>query len=373
MASLNQSDYELLRDTAGRFFDERSPVDALRALRDEANESGFDRAVWGEMIEMGWGGILIDERHGGIEFGYQAMGELQEQAGRRLVASPLLSTAAICAPLLAAGAKEARARYLAPLLEGNLIGALAIDEHRRHAPQRIATEATPDNGEFILSGQKIFVVDGHIADLILVLAKVGANGMGLFAVEPGFAGVMRTRAKTVDGHSVAEIVFNDVVVPDSHCLSADTQCRVMLERALDGARALLSAEMLGIAQEAFDRTIEYLQVREQFDAPLGSFQALKHRAAQMFCEIELARSAVFGALKALDENDPVAPELCSVAKAKSCEMLELVSNEALQMHGGIGMTDASDIGLFMKRARVAQQLFGDASFHRDRFATLIGL
>jgi len=379
MSDLTREDLDLLRDTAVRFFDEQLPIGTLRKLRDEQDETGFDRGLWREMAEMGWAGILIEEEYGGIAFGYTALGSILEQSGRTLAASPFISTVLLGAPIIAnAGSDAQREDTLGAVAAGDQILALAHTETARHAPHRISTRAVPSADGYIIDGSKTFVLDGHLADRLIVVARTAGDdnnrdGLSLFLVDPAAPGVQRKRTIMVDGRNAANIEFAQVEVSTEAVIGRLGGGLEILEPVLDGACAGLAAEMLGTGLEAFDRTIEYLKIREQFGAPIGSFQALKHRAAEMYCEIELTRSATYAALAALDANGAEAAELASVAKAKACEMLELVSNEAVQMHGGIGMTDEADIGLFLKRARVAQQILGDVIFHRDRYATLIGI
>ena len=379
MSKLTESDLELLRDTAARFFDDQLPVDALRRLRDEADDIGFNRVIWREMAEMGWAGILIDERHGGIDPGHIAMGSILEQAGRTLAASPLISTAVISAPIIAHSADSTEHEgVLARMAAGDCILALAHEEGSRHAPHCIATRAEKHGKTYLINGRKTFVLDGHAADHLIVVTRTDGgdndrDGLTLFLVDATASGIRRMRTNMVDARNSAKIEFEKVAVTENAVIGTPGSGLEILEPVLDGARAGLAAEMLGTGQEVFDRTLEYLKVREQFGAPIGSFQALKHRAAEMYCEIELTRSATYGALAAIDAKDGETAALASAAKAKACDMLELVSNEAIQMHGGIGMTDEADIGLFLKRARVTQQILGDAIFHRDRYATLIGI
>ena len=376
MSELTEQDLELLTDTASRFFDEQLPISSLRQLREDVDETGFDRRLWREMAEMGWAGILLDEAHGGVDFGYAALGIILEQSGRTLAASPLVSTVLLGAQIISlAGSDAQRDEILSGVAGGDVILALAHEESGRHAPHLIETRAVQDGSNYVLNGRKIFVLDGHIADQLIVVARnhgenQDTDGISLFVVDANAPGINRIRTILVDGRNAATIEFTDVTAASLGTIGSGF---IILEPILDGARAGLAAEMLGTGVEAFERTIEYLKVREQFGAQLGSFQSLKHRAAEMYCEIELARSATYGALEAIDAHDPESAKLTSIAKAKACEMLELVSNEALQMHGGIGMTDESDIGLFMKRARVAQQILGDALYHRERFAALVGL
>ncbi len=376
MNHLSIEDLELLTDTANRFYTEKSPISAMRQLRDEEDSTGFDRSLWREMAEMGWAGILLDETHNGTNLGYRALGVILEQSGRTLAASPFLSTVLLGGQVLArADISSQHDEILSSVASGKIILSLAHEESSRHTPSTIDTSAKVENDDFILNGKKVFVLDGHIADYLIVVARIESadeteTSMSLFLVNSNTNGVMRKRTVLVDGRSAANIEFHNA---EATLIGTAGKGYEVLEPVLDGGRAAIAAEMLGTGAEAFERTIEYLKVREQFGEKLGAFQALKHRAAQMYCEIELARSAVYGALEAVDNGDPETPQLCSIAKAKACEMLELVSNEALQMHGGIGMTDASDIGLFLKRARVAQQILGDALYHRERFAKLVGL
>ncbi len=376
---LTQEDRKLLRDTAARFFDERSPITALRQMRDNKDAVGFDRALWREISAMGWAGILIDENDGGIGLGYRALGIILEQSGRNLAASPLVSTVLSTAPIISsAGNPEQRADTLSGISNGVLVIGLAHEESRRHAPHRISTRAAKNIDGYMVNGKKTLVLDGHIADRLLLVARTAGeneerDGISLFLIDSALPGINIKRTTMVDSRNAAQIQFDNVQIPANSIIGRAGYGAEILDPVLDGARAGIASEMLGTAQETFDITIEYLKTREQFGAPIGSFQALKHRAAEMFCEIELARSAVYSALEALDQKASDAAELVCVAKAKACDMLELVSNEAVQMHGGVGMTDEANIGLFLKRARVAQQLFGDVVFHRQRFADLIGI
>ncbi|MEQ8663051.1 MAG: acyl-CoA dehydrogenase family protein [Gammaproteobacteria bacterium] len=374
---LNEEE-NILRRGALEYFAARLPLSALRKLRDDDDPRGYDPAAWREMAEMGWAGVLLPEAYGGAGFGYRGLGQVLEAAGRTLAASPLVSTALTAAPLLlAAGSEAHKAAWLPAVAAGECVLALAIDEQPRHAPCAIATRAAPAADGWRLDGAKTFVLDGHVADRLLVVARTGgaanaADGLTLFLLDPAAPGVSITRTRMVDARNAARLDLAGVTLTADAILGTPGAACPLLERALDGARAGLAAEMLGSAQAAFDRTVAYLKLREQFGAAIGSFQALKHRAALMYCELELTRSAVIAALDALDGGRADAAALASLAKARACETFELVSNEAVQLHGGIGMTDAEEIGFFLKRARVAQQSFGDAVFHRQRYADLAG-
>lgn len=362
----------ILRNAANEFFAERLPVTAMRALRDANDTCGFDHEAWREMAAMGWAGVLVPEAHGGSEFGYVGLGQVLEAGGRTLAGSPLIGTALLAAPLIA-GSDNAAAQqqWLTAIAEGEVLFGFAIDEGPRHDPAALRMHAAREGDEIVLNGDKLFVVDGHVADRLVVCVR-DDDGVTLCLVAADAAGVTRTPTRLVDSRWAANVRFSDVRVAADEILAAGSAGAALLERCLDGARAGMAAEMLGAGLEAFERTLAYLKMREQFDVPIGSFQALKHRAALMFCELELVKSAVMAALVALDAERDDRALLASLAKARACDMLELVTNEAVQMHGGIGMTDDEEIGLFLKRARVQQQLFGDSAFHRQRYAALSG-
>ena len=378
MPLILSSETQMVRDTAHEFFKERAPITALRKLRDTNDPDGFSRALWREMAELGWSGFLVPEDHGGTEFGVLGLAQVMEAAGRTLAASPLLSTALVGASLLAtAGTEDQKAEHLPPLVAGERLFALALEEGSRHQPYRIATNAAKQGGGYVLNGRKVFVLDGHVADFLVVAARTSGgrddrDGITLFLVPGNAPGVTRQRTIMIDSRNAAQIRFDNVSVGADAVLGRIDGGADVLDRVLDRARACLAAEMLGSATEAFDRTIQYLKDRKQFGVVIGSFQALKHRAAQMFCEVEVTRSAVVAACSALDENTNDAAALAVLAKGKANDTLDLCGNEGVQMHGGIGMTDEHEIGFFMKRARVARATFGDTAFCRDRYASLLG-
>lgn len=378
MSLVLSQEHRMLRESALEFFANRLPIANLRHLRDTADPLGYDRAAWREMAELGWAGILVPETHGGSAFGHVGLGQVLEAGGRTLAATPLVATALVGASLLARDASAAQqAAWLPALADGSLLLALCVDEGPHHAPDATRLAATREGDGWRLDGSKQWVIDGHVADLLLVVARTAGaagerHGITLFAVPADTPGLVRTRLVRVDSRNAAHVRFERVRVGAESVVGAVDAGFAALDAALDAGRAGLAAEMLGAASAAFERTLDYLKLRQQFGVPIGTFQALKHRAAQMFCELELTRSAVLAALAAQDAGDPDAARLASLAKARAADTLELVSNEAVQIHGGIGMTDAADVGLFLKRARVAQQTFGDARFHRDRYATLSG-
>jgi acyl-CoA dehydrogenase len=257
--------------------------------------------------------------------------------------------------------------------------ALAVEESHHHRPSHIATRATREGeGEgFVLNGSKTFVLDGHSADKLIVVARSSGDeqaraGISLFLLDRDTPGVHCARTIMADSRNAANISLDNVSVASDSLIGVLDRGWEILEPVLDRGRVALAAEMMGCALEAFERTVAYLKERQQFGVAIGSFQALQHRAARMQADMELCRSVILQALGAVDETPEQLPMLASLAKAKLNELVKLVTNEAVQMHGGIGVTDELEIGFFLKRARVTMQVFGDTGFHQDRYATLGG-
>ena len=380
MPMILNDEQNMLKDSAKSFCEENAPIGQLRKLRDGDSADGFDRDTWSQMAELGWAGIPFPEEHGGLAFGYKGLGVVTEETGRRLTASPLFATVWLGGTVLNLGGTAAQKAELLPkVAAGELLLALALEESHRHSPYGVATSAQQSGDGYVISGSKKFVLDGHVADKLIVVARTAGSaddrdGISLFLVDPKANGVSVTRTKMVDSRNAANVDFVDVAVGADALIGAAGNGADVLDPALDIARIGISAEMLGSTQECFERTVQYLKDREQFGVPIGSFQALKHRAANMFCEIELAKSCVLEALSALDEqrDSQEIAKLASLTKAKVGETFHTVSREGIQMHGGIGMTDEFDIGFFIKRAAVAEQTFGDVGFHRNRYGELEG-
>ncbi|MYD96685.1 MAG: acyl-CoA dehydrogenase [Gammaproteobacteria bacterium] len=380
MPMILNEEQNMLKDTAKDFCTNNASIDQLRKLRDDDVAEGFDRATWTQMVELGWAGIPFPEEHGGLDFGYKGLGVVTEETGRTLAASPLYATVWLGGTLLNIGGSDAQKAELLPRVTGGeLLLALALEESHRHDPYGIATSATATDGGYTISGSKKFVLDGHVADKLIVAARTSGSpgdrdGISLFIVDRDADGVAVTRTRMVDSRNAANIELSDVQVVAHALLGDEGKGADVLDPSLDIARIGISAEMLGATEECFERTVQYLKDREQFGVPIGSFQALKHRAANMFCEIELSKSCVLEALTALDEARDSAEiaKLASLTKAKVGETFHTVSREGIQMHGGIGMTDEFDIGFYIKRAAVTEQTFGDANFHRNRYGELEG-
>ena len=378
MSMVLNEDQRMLQESVRAFCQENAPVSELRRVRDEQDEDGFSRALWQQMVALGWAGMTIPEQYGGFGFGYTGLEIVLEETGRTLVPTPLLATVLLCGTLLNLGGSETqKSTLLAKIAAGEVLMALAHEEGPLHNPVRVATKAQANADGFIINGSKCFVLDGHVADQLIVVARTrgeqdSTDGISLFLVDRTAPGVAVQRLCVVDSRNAANIRLSNVQVPKDALIGELDSGYSVLEKVLDVGRIGLAAEMLGNAQEVFDRVIEYLKQREQFGVLIGAFQGLQHRAAHMYSELELCRSAVRRAFSELDGAQEEIPVLASIAKAKLSEVLEDVSNEGVQMHGGIGMTDEFDIGFFLKRARVAQALLGDVNFHRDRYARLNG-
>lgn len=353
MAALNDEQV-MLRDMAREWADNESPVTAFRKLRAAAPAEGFDRDAWGTIAQMGWAGVVIPEEFGGSAFGYLSLGLVVEQLGRNLAASPLSSTAVAASAIALGESDKAKSEWLAKLAAGEAVATLAVDEGAVHGGD-ITTSA--DGGR--VTGTKKFVAEGDGADVFVVAAKDG-----LYLVPKG-EGVSVTRRRMADERSHADVTFDGA--------AAERLGGTELTAAVvDRAAAITCAEMLGMAESAFHQTNDYLKQRVQFGQVLSTFQALQHRMAKMLTELELMRSVVEAALEAIDAGRSDVNQAVSLAKAVAGETLRLVSREMVQLHGGVGMTDEYDAGLYLKRAAVLEAMWGNAAYHRDRFARLNG-
>ncbi len=364
----------MLKDAAKDFCSNNTPITQLRKLRDDKAEKGFDEATWQQMVELGWAGIVVPEDFGGLGFGYMGLGVVMEECGRTLTCSPLIATAVGATGIMVAGSDEQKGELLPLVAGGELLLALALEESPHHSPYGVEAKAEKSGDGYKVTGKKTFVVDGHVAGKLVVATRTSGNkgdrdGITLVLVDGNASGVSTTRTFMADSRNAANIEFNGA---EGQLLGEEGKGADALDRMLDVGRILLSAEMLGSSLECFERTNEYLKTREQFGVPIGSFQALKHRAAQMFCELELSKSVVLESLSALDDDSDEIAELASLAKARLNDTYNLVSSEGVQMHGGIGMTDEYEIGFFMKRARVSEHTFGNSAFHRDRYGSIQG-
>ena len=363
----------LLKDTVEEFLKVNAPVASLRQLRDSGPDSGFDRNLWQQLVEMGIPLTALSEESGGVGFGWLGMGAVMEACGRNLTATPLLGSVVIGATLLEMLADSQQQTLLESICAGELTLALAIDEQTHFEPGAIWAEIKNEDEQYLLSGKKNFVVDGAHADKFIVVARdSGTGALSLAIVDNNQPGVTVTPTRLMDSRSYANITFEEVSLSAQQRLGDDETAAAALEHALLCATACTAAEMLGGASELFERTVEYLKEREQFGAKIGSFQALQHRAAQMYCQLESCKSAVLNGLQSLDNRQPDVATQVSLAKTLANDCYKHISNEAVQLHGGMGVTDELDIGLFLKRARVTIQMFGDSAYHMDKYASTMG-
>lgn len=368
-------DQAMLRDTAREFVADTAPVSHLRALRDADDPTGFSRDLWTQFAEMGFTGILVPEDQGGLGLGHVEAGVVLEEIGRNLTPSPFLqsSVASVSALMGSAAGSE----WLPRLASGEAIAALAVDEAAKHGPARTALRAERAGNGFRLSGAKRFVTHGHVADLLIVAARTAgspgeSDGLTLFAVPRDAAGLDARAERLTDASLAAHIDLNGVEIDADAVIGEVDAGWLPLSRGLSAGRAGVAAELVGVGGGAMDRTVGYLKERKQFGVAIGSFQALQHRAAHLYSEMEVARAAALKAQQLLDADPDAAEEVVHVAKAMAGMASMLAVQEGVQMHGGVGMTDEYDIGLYMKRQRVLAEMFGDANFHADALARMKG-
>ena len=376
MKLILNEEQQMLRDSAKDFAEQKTPVSHFRGLRDNKDPLNWDKEIWKEMVDLGWSGILIPEEFGGSDFGLAGISVIMQEVGKTLTPSPLFATAVLGASAITSfGTQDQKSKYLPLIASGEITTALAVDEESHHAPANTITKAELVNDKWILNGKTKFVVDGASADVLIILARTsgakGENtGLTLFILDANAKGIEVIKTDMADCRNYANIVLNNVAVDKTAILGDQESGGEAVDKILDEGRIALASEMLGNSEAAFEMTINYLKERKQFGVHIGTFQALQHRAAEMFCEIELTKSAVMAAMQGADENNNDLQRMASLAKSIAGETLYLVSNESVQMHGGIGVTDEYDIGFFMKRARVAEVIFGGANFHQERYANL---
>jgi alkylation response protein AidB-like acyl-CoA dehydrogenase len=372
-------DQELIAETARDFAKERSPVSRMRALRDAGDPQGYSEALWKEMAELGWQGIPYAEEHGGAGMGYAELVLVLEALGANLAPEPFLASVLLGGQtLLHGGSTEQCEAWLPSVVNGQKVVALAYQERNsRYDVYRIAATAEKTDNGFTLNGEKVHVLAGNAADALIVAARTSgsgsdADGISLFLVPADAAGLVREPQQRMDSQPAALIRLEGIELGADALIGREGQGGALLEKVVDLATVGLCAEMLGGMSAAFALTLDYLKEREQFGTRIGTFQALKHRAALIFIELELARSSVMAAARAIDSGSEDVQKLVSLAKARCSDAYVLAGNEGVQLFGGVGMTDEYDIGLYLKRARAAELTFGDAAWHRDRWARLSG-
>jgi len=369
MSLVINEEQNMLKSSAKELLDLKSPISLMRELRDD-NYNQFDPDFWKEMVEMGWTALTVPEEYNGLNFGYVGLGQVIEEMGKKLTVSPTISTVLVSTTIVGLSKNEVlKSKLFDEIMSGKKLCTLAHEESSHHNPNIDLSIISNNNEKFILNGKKRFVIDGTISDYLIVSANSESNGsLELVIIDSKSKGITFNNKVHMDSKIYSDISFNNVEFSKDNFLSTENDGKKILKKALDIACVGLAAEMLGNIQQAFDMTIQYLKEREQFGVKIGSFQALQHRSAIMFGEIELCKSIVLKALQAIDSGDENLPELASLAKSKLGLTSKLVTNEAVQMHGGIGVTDDADIGFFLKRVRVSQRIFGDSNYHLDRVA-----
>ncbi len=377
MALVLNEEQMMLRESARGFLNEKAPVSALRELRDNEDTHGYSRELWAEMVNMGFAGIVIPEEYGGIGYGYVGAGIVMEEMGRTLTASPFFSTSVVSATLLNhAGSEDQKQAVLTKIAAGEAIVALAVDEGAHHNPAATALKAEASGNGYKLNGAKAFVLDGHVADQLIVAARTSGDagdvdGISLFLVDAKSKGIGGERTIMADSRNAASIAFDDVQVDGDALIGTLGAGHGALEVALNAGRACLAAELSGTSQQSFEMTVDYLKERQQFGVPIGSFQALQHRAAHLFTEIELAKSVVLKALQSLDNDLEKAGPIASLAKAKLAEVSKLATAEAVQMFGGYGFIHDYPVEWMFRDAKLAQIGGGTSEIQRLIISKLI--
>ncbi len=377
MTMILNEEQRLLKKTVNEMLQKHAPVAALRALRNSSDELGYVADFWQQLVEMGIPAIVMPVSIGGLGFGFTGLGAVMEEMGRTLAASPFFATVVLGGSALELAGGALQQDLLLDITAGKLTLALAVDESHHHQPLATATNLTVAKDGLILDGHKVFVLDGHSADKLLVVARSAGEpgdeaGLSLVLIPRETPGVNIQRTVLMDGRNAAKIRFNHVKLNSNALIGTLNEGWPILQQVLDRGAICIAAEMLGGALEVFKRTMEYIKEREQFGVRIGSFQALQHRSAEMYCQLEQCRTVVLKALSSLDADNADTSLQASMAKALTNQCYTHISNEAVQMHGGMGITDELDIGLYLKRARVSTQILGDTSYHRDRYAHQIG-
>ncbi|MCK0127469.1 acyl-CoA dehydrogenase family protein [Erythrobacter sp. F6033] len=378
MPLYHDEDQAMLADTATSFMAEQGNIkDQLRHWRDRDCPDGFGHGLWKQMAEMGFTGMLVGEDDGGLGMGHVEAGIVLEEIGRNLTPSPFLTSSVLAATALKHGSNDLKGRYLPGLIEGDSVFAVAIDETPKHRPSRITTRAEKSGNGFKLSGSKSFVIQGASADMLVVAARTSGSdedddGITLFAVPKDAANMSHDSVRLVDSSMATHTKFDGVELDGDAVIGEVDGGREVLNAMLTAGRIGAAAEGVGVASGAMDITVDYLKQRKQFGKLIGEFQALQHRASHLYSEVEIARAAVIKAQQLLDGGSEKAELMSSVAKAKVAKTAGLAVKEGVQMHGGIGMTDEYDIGLYMKRDRALQEFLGDAYFHANRVAEMSG-
>jgi alkylation response protein AidB-like acyl-CoA dehydrogenase len=364
---------EELRRLARKWLSDKSPSPVVRRLME--TESGYDQAMWAEMAQMGWQGMAIPEEYGGAGFGQLELAVLFEEMGRSLLPAPFFSTVALgSAAILEAGSDKQKHDLLGRVAAGETTMSLAFTEpNGRWDESGVEAVAEPSAGGWSINGIKSFVIDGHTADFLVAAART-SEGVSLFLIEGDTEGITRRRLETMDmTRKQAEVTLANVKVSDDHLVGSPGAGWTVIGRVLEKAIVNLSAEQVGAAQKCLEMSVDYAKTRHQFGRPIGSFQAIKHKCADMLVQVESAKSACYyAAWAAAEDNDELAV-VAPMAKSYCSEAFFHCASENIQIHGGIGFTWEHDAHLYFKRAKSSELLFGDPAYHRARLADRLGL
>ena len=359
----------MLQDTARAFVQEHAPVSNLRAIRAELQGPAYDANLWQQLCELGLPAAALSEDNGGLGFGYLGLAAVLMETGRNIVASPLVSSVAAASAMIElAGSEAQKAQWLPLLSSGQITATVAVQEGRHYKLESL--ESTLIDGQ--LNANKTLVLDAQEAGLIIVVAINAEGALCAAVLDTEDSSIEQERYPLMDGRKYSDLSIDELSVASDRILGEGADVDAAIKKALDIATLAVAAEMVGGAESLIERTVIHLNDREQFDVKLATFQALQHRCAEMYCQLELAKSALLSAFTRLDAGKDI-HKATSQTKALTNECYQHLSNEAVQMHGGMGITDELDIGLYLKRSRVCNQLFGDAQYHRNRYASALGL
>jgi alkylation response protein AidB-like acyl-CoA dehydrogenase len=366
---------EMMRQSARQFLESECAMTYVRKMMED--DTGYAEEQWKKMAELGWMGLIFPETHGGSGLNMVDLVVVLEEMGRVVMPGPFYATVILGGPAIElGGSKGQKKRYLSEIAAGKLKATLAhVEESGRWDAEGIMLPAKKDGKDFSLSGTKLFVHDAHNADLLVVPARTsskGAKGITLFLVDPKQAGVTTTLLKTMDQtRKLCEVTFDNVKVGKDTVLGAVGRGWPLLDRVIDRAKVAMCAEMCGGAQKVLEMSVDYAKVREQFGRPIGSFQAIQHKCANMMVQVESAKSATYYAAWAVANDVPEAHLAACMAKAYCSDAYRYVSAEGIQIHGGIGFTWEHDMHLYFKRAKGSEVTFGDATWNRELVAQLV--
>jgi len=365
---------EMIKKTARDFLVDKCPKTFVTQM--EESETGYSKELWKEMAELGWMGLAFPEKYGGGDMNFLDLAVLLEEMGRACLPGPFFSTVVLGGlPILDLGNEEQKQEYLPKLISGEKIFTLALTEpgYQNYDASSVTVEASPDGGNYIINGTKLFVPDAHIADYLLCVARTKPeNGITIFLADAKNPSIDCAILKTVAGDKLCEVVFNKMPVPKANILGQLSQGSNMVQNIIERAAVGKCCEMVGNIQQVLEMTVDYAKERKQFDRPIGSFQIIQHYCADMAIDIDGARFSTYQAAWMLSEGLPCTKEV-AIAKAWIGEASQRVVALAHQIHGAIGVTKEHDLHFYTRRAKAAELAFGDADFYREIVAKEMGL